>query len=390
MVIWSKPGETEQDSEIGETFLCVNDSKKYSVLACWEDGARTEWINLKSEEAEISTEFFTKSYDSDSNTVGVVFKHCGSEQPYIINLSPPLLLLSVNGTKEGQLILGVRDVLGNLLTLEGRSVSFSSSDPQIASVTEGGHVTAKAQGTVIIRVSVDGVPGINNTIVHVTLDDLPFSYITKSGQYVTFDIPRKVDSVDFEQMMDEYDVINATDGAYLLQKELTGIIPFKGEKQIFIGEPDEGKRDEPGELRICGLSGNPIRIGILVNNPQNNCLMEPQGNPHWGSVLWHEMGHNFTLGSVRFGQLYNSNNLYIEALASLAALYAEHRIINEPGSFGLKDKAVKSIGGESYGAFESLKKRFLGALEKYEKEQLDFSKMNPDVLCGILLRLADE
>jgi len=323
--------------------------------------------------------------------------HSGSQgKPYIITIWPPLLLLSVNGINLGQLTVQAWDKDGHLLDLSNRDIQFSSSNPTIVSVTNTGIVTVNRaeisyHETPYITVRIDGISSTNSTVVRVTTSDLPLpldSYATFRGQYVTFFIPKEVVTMDFEQMMNQYKVANATDRAYLLQKELTGVTPFRGAHQIFIGDPGASR-----DLSICGLSGNPIRLGINLGDPNlGNCIMAGGGNPHWG-VMWHEMGHNFTAESVRFRQLYfrgyNNSSLYSEGLASLASIYAEYRIVNEPGHFGLDSNAVNSIRGDSYGALEFNLRNWSNALATYEANGARFSEINADIMDGIFIRLAD-
>lgn len=307
---------------------------------------------------------------------------------------PPLLILSAGGTTTGILTLEARDADGNPLELAGRQIRFSNSRPDVVVVSNTGVVTAvKAQTSIYetscISVSVDGVTSLNNTIVRVTESDLPVSwdsYVMFQGQYVAFYVPKEAAGIAFGEVMRDYDVAGATDIAYLLEKELTGVTPFHGITQIFIGEPGESE-----ELSPCGISGNPIRLGYNVNKPppHNNCIREPEGHPHWG-IIWHEMGHNFTWASARFGQLYQGSSLYSEALATLAMMYAEYRIVNEPGHFSLSDVTVASVGGNTYGAFNFNRRIYLvEGLGNYEAAGADFQQMNANILDGIFFKLAE-
>jgi hypothetical protein len=311
-----------------------------------------------------------------------------------VAIYPPLLILSTSGANTGILTLEARDANGNVLELTGRRISFINSRPDVITVNNIGVVTAiKAQSSIFetpyISVSVDGVTSLNNTIVRVTEPNLPVSwdsYVSFQGQHVAYYMPKEAAGIVFGKVMQDFDVAGATDVAYLLEKELLGVTPFHGMVQIFIGEPGESD-----ELSPCGISGNPVRLGYNVNKspPHNNCIREPEGHPHWG-VIWHEMGHNFTWASVRFGQLYQGSVLYSEAMATLAMMYAEYRIVNEPGHFGLGDITAASVGGNSYGAFGFNRRVFLlEGLKNYETAGANFQKMDANILDGIFFKLAE-
>lgn len=308
-------------------------------------------------------------------------------QPYRVKLSPPLLMLSLTGTTRAEVGIEAWNKQGDKLDLSKHEIRFTSTNPQVASVNDNGIVTAHQTAASlseipIISASVDGTWGTNSVVVRVTNSDLLITIINLPGQYVSYFIPREWRSVSFEDVWHTYQVVEATDQAYLLQKELTGVTPFKGAKQLFIGEP--GKSDQ---LVPCGISGNPIRLGLNVNEPfpHNNCIRDPSGYPHWDIIL-HEMGHNFTLGSVRFNQLYGGMIIYTEGLATLARMYAEHIIASEPDHFDLSSAALESI----LNYIEFNRNVYLDDLATYEERGSNFAEMNPNILDGIFIRLADE
>ena len=319
-----------------------------------------------------------------------------------VTISPPLLLLSVEGTNTGTLHIEARDAEGNMLDLTGRDISFRISQPDVITVSNSGVVTVtRAQEsldeTPYVWVSVDGVDSQCSAVVRVTQTDLPVSpesFVTFRGQHVTFYMPEEAAGIDFGQVIREYDVVGATDVAYRLQEELTGVVPFRGTTQQFVGEPGES---EP--MSICGANGNPIRLGCNVSKPppHNNCIREPDGHPHWG-VMWHEMGHNFTLTPVRFLQLYGGGSrsvqlVYCETMASLALVYAQERIVSELGHFGLGDFTVTSIGGRNYGALLFNKENGLRDLADYKASGAHFTEIDSgwqiSVLFGMLVKLGE-
>jgi len=251
--------------------------------------------------------------------------------------------------------------------------------------------------TPYISINVDGVDSRCNVVVRVTQTNLPVSaesYMMFRGQHVAFYMPEEAAGIGFGQVIREYNVVGATDVAYLLQEELTGVVPFHGTVQHFIGEPGES-----GGMRVCGANGNPIRLGYNVSEPppHNNCIREPEGHPHWG-VMWHEMGHNFTLTPVRFLQLYGGGSgavqlVYCETMASLALVYAQERVVSEPNHLGLGDFTVTSIGGRNYGALLFNKENSLRDLANYEASQAHFTELDNGqqiaALHGMLTKLGE-
>jgi uncharacterized protein YjdB len=75
----------------------------------------------------------------------------------------PLNLRDREGQRTGTLTATLRDVLGNILT--GRAVSWSSSNTQIAMVTQSGVVTAQAKGNATITATSEGKSGTANVVV---------------------------------------------------------------------------------------------------------------------------------------------------------------------------------------------------------------------------------
>ncbi|KXA95176.1 hypothetical protein AKJ65_02365 [candidate division MSBL1 archaeon SCGC-AAA259E19] len=300
-----------------------------------------------------------------------------------VEIFPPILLLSSNADNTGELKVIARDSEGHNLDLSKFDVEFRSSNPGFARVNENGSVTAlRSQSTLsetpVISARVDGVQSSNVVVVKVFDNEPEMSYVTLSGENVSFYIPARWDGVSFENVFKKYQAPKVGDLAYSFQKKLTGVAP---KNQWIVGEPGRSDEEVP-----CGLSGNPIRLGLNISEPfpHNNCIRDPQGFPHWDVIL-HELGHNFTLGSTKFGQLYGQSSLYIEAYATLARMYAENKIARNFEKYELSLWTKKSIN--KYIEFN--RRVYLGDLRKYMEENLNFEDMNPNILDGIFLKLAD-
>lgn len=218
-----------------------------------------------------------------------------------------------------------------------------------------------------------------------TLAYVMSDYAMFEGDYVVFYAPQQFGDAHFAGFIAKYYLAEATDVAYLLMRELTGTTPFRGAKQLVVVEPWRGEA-------VCGISGNPVRIGFsMMPTPYiESCLIRrPYFQPNWG-VLWHELGHSFTYyGSEQFLALYSGNGEgfnYSEGLATLLALNAAHRILEEPGHFGLPTIAVESMKENGVYYEEPL---FRNRLAEYEAGRAPFDHMDPQIMAGIFIRLAE-
>jgi hypothetical protein len=112
--------------------------------------------------------------------------------------------------------------------------------------------------------------------------------------------------------------------------------------------------------------------------------MWPPGYPHWG-VYFHEIGHNFTFRSFKLGHfmLSHSDFDYSEGLASLAGMYAIRKMIEDASKYGLSDQIVSTLQDQSGW-------RFLENLDDYIAAGADYTKIDPNIVDGIMVRLQEE
>ena len=121
-----------------------------------------------------------------------------------------------------------------------------------------------------------------------------------------------------------------------------------------------------------------------------------RSDPGW-FVIFHELGHNFTLAAARFNQLYpglgyisvggdywSFGTNFGEAWASMVGLYAMRELFTESGQYQLSGDCA----GNLEQVFNGMKSSFIGKLHNYEGSP-DFSTLYPDLLDGIFLALAD-
>ncbi len=307
------------------------------------------------------------------------------EKPSLVCLSPPILVLAPDGTATDQITPLAWDDSGNLMDLQWKALDFWGGNATVA-VDGQGNVTAIRPQESLNEISfvfgaVNGVASENACVVHVLHTDPSLDYVELRGRYVWYFLPREWAGVSFEQVWSTYEAVKVTDAAYVLEHELTGVVPFHGAPQFIIGAPAD--RDP---MAVCGISGNPLRLGIALHQPfpNNNCIRDPNGRPHHG-VIWHEVGHNFTGGSVPWYQLYGGDFLYSEGMATLCGMYAAAEMVRAPSRFALSGQPLQAVS-EYHDSYQY----FLQRLSDYEAAGANFSLIDPDVLDGIFLRLADQ
>lgn len=306
-----------------------------------------------------------------SDTTQVMLGRC--------NLIPPILLLSVKDNSTGQLTVNIENADGTAGLLSGKTIEFTSTSSEVASVSDNGVITAHRPPqnfgeTPYINVKINGIAISNASVIRVTETSLGLSMISLPGEYVTFYIAQQIGDYNYKKIFAEYEVVRITDIAYRLESELTGIRPSNGDIQYLVNDPGHDDGTVP-----CGRAGNPIRLGTNVDSG-TSCL----DAPHWG-VFFHEMGHNFTLASRRFADFVKNDKKgdYAEGLATLVNLYVIHNLIDNPSSYNLSDLIRNTLQKESGEVF-------LEALNRYVEAGSEYSTITPDILDGILLRLKEE
>jgi PKD repeat protein len=188
------------------------------------------------------------------------------------------------------------------------TLAFTIKNPPaepLVSISSSGVVTAlrtEAPSEIGIWVSaaLNGQEVSNTCVVRV----LPNDYSTVSfAEAVTartsLYYPTMISGEDINAAVNRFKMDAVNEYAYQIQARLMGTSPFQGGRQIF--EVDFGTTEEN---RVCGISGNPIRLGwnIVgdVPGPEwRNCFLVPwppfwpDRSPQWG-VIFHELGHNMT------------------------------------------------------------------------------------------------
>jgi hypothetical protein len=181
---------------------------------------------------------------------------------------------------------------------------------------------------------------------------------------------------NFQTVLDSFDVLNSVDAGASIERELCGT-DLSGEILRVHFSP---------WLNGVNYSGNPVMLGSWS----------------WGStppwfVVFHELGHNFTLSGERFLKLYPGDGYgpaggddwhfgtnFAEAWATMVGAYAVHELYTHPAQYGISGAAVSSLQQDCQEWNDS----FVGQLKTYELSP-DHSRLYPDLVDGIFFTLAD-
>ena len=310
--------------------------------------------------------------------------------PASVELLPPLFMLSPSGPTSGQLEVILRDQAGNVLDNADYHLTFSINGTNVATVDASGVVTVHATpvdfwDTPYVFAAADGVGSFNASVVRSTATDFGLQHQVYAAEHVAFYLPPTIDGVDLDSITRSFQVVEATDLAYEIERTFIGTTTFGGNRQYLVLDvANDGT--EP-----CGLSGNPVRLGWVLGQPEHNsCYIvnDPSRRaPQW-FVMWHEIGHNFTLHSAGFGDFVNAYGpkvgTYVEGLASLGAM-ASWKVMESctPGiSNFARNDIVAHLGG--YGQV------FRSHLATYQGQGADYDNIDANILDGILLDLHDD
>jgi hypothetical protein len=277
---------------------------------------------------------------------------------------------------------------------EGKVVSgtptFSAYNTSLISISSGGAVTplrveASHEIGTWVYASINGVAVNSASVVRVlsTSYVLPYSVVTGANTALYY--PTSVQGEVLSGYVAQFQLPTANDYAYSIQSLLMGGAPFGGAKQIF--EVDMGETEQQ---RVCGISGNPIRIGWnIVGQPWQNCFLwdsayqEPKA-PRW-SIFYHEMAHNFTLQSRTFSQGLGVF-AYIDGLATMLGYSTLDSLDRNPSTYPFSPTARASIQTALAKDFN-----YHGPYQSWLSAGADFSRIaansgdGPDLIGGMYL-----
>jgi PKD repeat protein len=308
-----------------------------------------------------------------------------------ICLEPSILLLSTNPAVAGQLTLRAFNADGSKVELAGRQLAFSGGNA-VASVSQQGLVTplrppASFWESPYLTATLDGMPAGNACFVRVTASNLNLTLKDHVGASVTLRVANQVGPFPYEALMDQLQVVQVVEALYRLQSRLTGGSPGRGARQYFVLDPG---LDADGTVP-CGLSGNPVRLGIGVDNLRS-CFAGADWI-QWG-VIGHELGHDF-LYQNSFGEFLaglSSSAAYSEGMATALVVSCLEDIISAPDRFGLTPATLESFGAQWWYPLVPVNVRQVHyqALAKYEANPNYATSFTADLCDATMLKLEEE
>ncbi len=313
---------------------------------------------------------------------GVLCAECVEVKVGSAELTPPIMLLSTSGTKEGVLTVEAFDAFGS--RIQNMSLQFVSGNPSVATVDDSGTVTAIQPpilfwDTPYITAYIDGYQVDNAAVIRVTTSDLGLTMKAIRGTHVAFYVPEQKmhqwvvpQGYDYGEILTEGDAIRLSDAAYEFQLEATGYTPFGGGIQYLVNDPGHGT---DGTVP-CGLSGNPIRLGTDLDAPWQSTAVivgDTHAFPQYW-IFWHEMGHNFLGPQKKLYQLYWSKGpQYGEAFASILGLYTRIRLEEQATSLRIPNNILAEIQ-------KTITYKTTQPLDAYLQNNPDYSKVDVPVV----------
>jgi hypothetical protein len=180
----------------------------------------------------------------------------------------------------------------------------------------------------------------------------------------------------YQTVLDSFDVLHTVDVGAQLESDLCGT-EFTSKPLVVTFSP---------WLNGVAYSGNPVKMGSWSWGNQ----------PAW-FIIFHELGHNFTLAASRFQKLYPGGGYvsaggddwhygtdFVEAWATMVGLDAIHELMTNPGQYGIVPAARQDLELQ----YANTRSAYLSALKQYELLP-DHSHLYPDVVDGIFLTIAD-
>jgi len=307
-----------------------------------------------------------------------------------IRVEPAILLLSLEPYAAGQASLNAFSADGSAVSFAGRTVVFGGGNA-VAAVDPQGSVTPSRPPlefweSPYITASLDGMPARNACFVRVTEPELGLTMQDHAGAFVTFRVAQNVGPHPYGQLIEQLQVVPVMDTVFRLQQRLTGARPHQGGRQFFVMDPGfDGDSTVP-----CGLSGNPVRLGVGVDNLRS-CL----GGADWvqWGVIGHELAHDFLYHAALGAFLSGLNNsiAYSEGLTTAVSLYCFEDILNDPGRYGVAPGTVDSLRIPWVPLMPvNVRQQHYAALASYEADPQYATEFDADLMDAILLRLGDD
>jgi hypothetical protein len=295
-------------------------------------------------------------------------------------LYPPNLHLVAGQTSS--VPLSVRDRNGSPVP---GAVTFIGFDATLISVSASGFVTAlRAEGPAEIGTWVTALIGAervgSRAVVRVlsTARPEPFAFVTRAN--TTLYYPTTIAGENLAALVDRYQIPDVDEYAYLAQRRLMDTLPHGGARQVF--EVDFGENEQQ---RVCGISGNPTRIGWNIQGTVwQNCFMAPffsPRSPQW--FVWHhELAHEFTGFSQSFARGLGEVTLpYVESMASALTIAQMEAMLQAPAQYPMGADAVVSLRQQLTQNVDI----FATKLRSWLDQGAPFSQLDRDIVDGLFM-----
>jgi hypothetical protein len=415
----SPTGETEHATVVLTDAGDPTCSYRVNVTPTWvllRDGATTEALDVEIRDAEggvLSNEEFEIAFTSDNPGVvsvdqsGVV-SSTGFGRAWVT-----VVVGGIASQGKARVVAGrfwIEPAVVCLALEEGEDTAFVAAFAESADGSPVGTAVSYVGGNEVASVEAlsglvtglslptpaGGDPYVSGTVagwmtdnaayVCVTADDLNLNPVRHAGENVELWTPSSVCTSPFGQLAVDLQAVQVLDGIYALERWLTDVVPFNGERQRLVLDPGI---DADGTVP-CGLSGNPIRLGMGTDNCRS-CF----GGDDWlqWGIMAHEMGHNF-MAQEAFSQfcgfLRDGGFTYSEGLASMLGIYAIDEMLEHPETYELLPGTVENLSRSWIPLTPGFSRTaFYEALQAYEASP-DYDSFTADHLDAILTQLHDE
>lgn len=272
--------------------------------------------------------------------------------------------------------------------VQSGTIIFSNYDTSLISIDSYGYVHALRtefddEIGAWVHAQFDGEDVENNCVVRVLSQNYGFSFTEVVGNHTILWYLTSINGEDIQSQVELYQIPLLEEYAYDLEAGYMGLFPFDSSWQII--EVDFGESETQ---RVCGISGNPFRLGWNIQGDEwRNCFLVPfmqPRSPQW-FIFYHELAHNFTWPSYTFGQGLGPLWHYSEGLASALAMVVMEEIRAHPARYPIDTPADSSLGfviGMQRADFNS-------SFQDWHANGTDFSDLDANIVDGIWMRYYD-
>jgi hypothetical protein len=300
-----------------------------------------------------------------------------------LHLYPYNLHLTAGATSSQRLV--VKDRSG---AVQSGTVSFYGYSTSLISIDSLGYVHALRAETdneigTWVNAQFNGQAVQNTCVVRVLSQDYDLDYTEVVGEHTVLYYPTMINDEEITPQVELYQIALVDEYAYDLEAEYMGLFPFDSARQII--EIDFGESESQ---RVCGISGNPFRLGWnITGNEWQNCFLvpfQPPRSPQW-FIFYHEVAHNFTWPSYTFGEGLGRLVDYSEGIASVLAMAVMDEIRANPTRYPIDTPADTSLGY----VINMQRWIFSSTFDNWLANGANFNDLDANIVDGIWMRYYD-